>query len=99
MSSSIISRYASKDSFLEDLEIRDVIAAACAGKDYHKKRVLMIVPDGTRTCPLGPVFKGVFEEIGAEAFAGREEEGVLLVPKAGETLYHLRKRPAWAREV
>jgi hypothetical protein len=65
MSSSIISRYASKDSFLEDLEIRDVIAAACADKDYHKKRVLMIVPDGTRTCPLCPVFKGVFQEIGA----------------------------------
>jgi lactate racemase len=69
MSSSIISRYASKDSFLEDLEIRDVIAAACAAKDYRKKRVLMIVPDGTRTCPLGPVFKGIFEEIGAVAAA------------------------------
>jgi nickel-dependent lactate racemase len=69
MSSSIISRYASKDSFLEDLEIRDVIAAACAARDYHKKRVLMIVPDGTRTCPLGSVFKGVFEEIGAVAAA------------------------------
>jgi hypothetical protein len=24
---------------------------------------------------------------------------VLLVPKAGEMLYHLRQRPAWAREM
>jgi lactate racemase len=30
------------------------------------------------------------------AFANREHEGVLLEPKAGERLYHLRQRPAWA---
>ena len=29
-------------------------------------------------------------------YANREAEGVLLVPKAGERLYHLRQRPAWA---
>jgi lactate racemase len=34
-----------------------------------------------------------------EDFAGREEEGVLFVPKAGEMLYHLTKRPDWAREM
>ena len=34
-----------------------------------------------------------------EDFANREDEGVLLVPKAGEMLYHLRERPAWAREM
>ena len=32
-------------------------------------------------------------------FANRENEGVLLVPKAGEMLYHLRQRPDWAREM
>jgi hypothetical protein len=32
-------------------------------------------------------------------FANREDEGILLVPKAGEMLYHLRRRPEWAREV
>jgi lactate racemase len=37
--------------------------------------------------------------IDTKAFANREEEGVLLVPKAGEMLYHLRKRPDWAREM
>jgi nickel-dependent lactate racemase len=30
-------------------------------------------------------------------FAGREAEGVLMVPKAGEQLYRLRHPPAWAR--
>jgi nickel-dependent lactate racemase len=28
-----------------------------------------------------------------------EDEGLLLVPKAGEMLYHLRQRPGWAREM
>ena len=37
--------------------------------------------------------------IRVEDFADREDEGVLLVPKAGEMLYHLRQRPAWAREM
>ena len=32
-------------------------------------------------------------------FANREDEGILYVPKAGEMLYHLRERPAWAREM
>jgi nickel-dependent lactate racemase len=32
-----------------------------------------------------------------EDFAGREEEGVLLVPKAGERLFQLRNPPPWAR--
>jgi nickel-dependent lactate racemase len=31
-----------------------------------------------------------------EDYANREAEGVLLVPKAGERLYHLRQKPAWA---
>ncbi len=33
-----------------------------------------------------------------ENFADREDDGVLFVPKAGEMLYHLEERPAWARE-
>jgi hypothetical protein len=29
-------------------------------------------------------------------YAGREDQGVLMVPKAGEMLYRLRKPPPWA---
>ncbi|HUR46709.1 MAG TPA: lactate racemase domain-containing protein [Candidatus Saccharimonadales bacterium] len=36
------------------------------------------------------------KSIKIEDFADREDEGVLLVPKAGEMLFHLRKQPAWA---
>lgn len=35
--------------------------------------------------------------IDVESYAGREEEGVLLVRKAGEMLYHLEDRPEWAK--
>ncbi len=31
-----------------------------------------------------------------EDYAGREAEGILVVPKAGEMLYHLEEQPAWA---
>jgi hypothetical protein len=34
--------------------------------------------------------------INPQDYANRENEGVLLVPKAGETLYHLKKQPKWA---
>lgn len=37
--------------------------------------------------------------IDPDAFANREHEGVLCVPKAGEMLFHLEQRPAWAREM
>jgi hypothetical protein len=34
--------------------------------------------------------------IKTEDYANREDEGVLLVPKAGEMLFHLRDQPKWA---
>ena len=34
--------------------------------------------------------------INAADFANREDEGVLLVPKAGEMLFHLKQQPKWA---
>jgi len=37
------------------------------------------------------------DEIRPEEYANREDEGVLLVPKAGEMLFQLRERPAWAK--
>jgi lactate racemase len=37
--------------------------------------------------------------IRVEDYANREHEGILHVPKAGEMLYHLKQRPAWAREM
>ncbi len=43
---------------------RALIAEACPVEEYRGKRVLLVVPDATRTCPLGLLFDGLFEQIG-----------------------------------
>ena len=35
----------------------EVVAKACAGWNVDGKRVLCVIPDGTRTCPLGLLFR------------------------------------------
>ena len=45
-------------------QVTQIVAQACAAKDYRGKRVLLIVPDGTRTGPVGLLFKTLHEEIG-----------------------------------
>lgn len=45
----------------------EAVAKACPAEAYHGKRVLLIVPDGTRTAPIGLIFKALFAQIGAVA--------------------------------
>ena len=40
-----------------------VAGVVCPAADYVGKRVLLIVPDGTRTAPIGLIFKMLFEQI------------------------------------
>jgi len=47
-------------------------------------------------CPQNQPWLPRSENIRPEDFAGREEEGILLVPKAGEMLYQLEQPPKWA---
>jgi hypothetical protein len=62
--SSVLSSLAPDGSSISPSEARALIAQACPAKDYKGKRVLLIVPDATRTCPLGLLFKGLHEQIG-----------------------------------
>ena len=50
--------------------VADLVAHACAPEDYSGKRVLLIVPDGTRTAPVGVVFRALHQQIarGTRAF-------------------------------
>src|ERR1700691_2326111 len=50
-------------------EVRDLIAKACPVEDYRQKKVLLLVPDATRTCPLGVFFAGLFDQIGSVSAA------------------------------
>jgi nickel-dependent lactate racemase len=45
-------------------QVADVVACACVREDYRRKRLLLIVPDGTRSAPIGPVFKALHAHLG-----------------------------------
>jgi nickel-dependent lactate racemase len=62
---STISRTAAPGTFLNATQARELIAQACPAKDYKDRKVLLIVPDATRTCPLGMLFAGLHAQIGA----------------------------------
>jgi len=61
---STLSLTAPDGAFLTSEQARALIAQACPAKDYRDKKVLLIVPDATRTCPLGMLFAGLFDQIG-----------------------------------
>jgi len=56
-------------SSLTASEVRDIIADACPPADYRDKRVLLIIPDNTRTAPLGLIFEPLYRQIGTVARA------------------------------
>ncbi len=45
-------------------KVSEIVASACPAKDYRGKKVLLVVPDGTRTAPIGLMFKTLFDQIG-----------------------------------
>jgi nickel-dependent lactate racemase len=49
------------DCFLSDNQVRDLMAEALGQADLDGKRVLVIIPDGTRTAPI-PLFFRLFHE-------------------------------------
>jgi len=50
---------------LTSAQVAEVVAQALPAKDYEGRRVLLIVPDGTRTAPVGLLFQSIFKQIGA----------------------------------
>lgn len=49
---------------LTDAQVAEVIARALPPANYRGKRVLLIVPDHTRTAPVGLLFKSIFAQLG-----------------------------------
>ena len=54
---------------MTDDQVAERIGQACPSHNYHNKKVLLIVPDGTRTAPLGMVFRLLYQQIGCVAKA------------------------------
>src|SRR5678815_5325621 len=45
-------------------QVSDIISRTCTPQDYAGKRVLLVVPDGTRTAPVGLLFQTLYRCIG-----------------------------------
>lgn len=57
----------SKSAFpgrLTEADVVELIAHALPAENYKGKRVLLIVPDHTRTAPVGLMFRNIFSQIG-----------------------------------
>jgi nickel-dependent lactate racemase len=50
-------------------QIQELVAHACPAKDYAGRRVLVVVPDATRTAPIGAFFRALHRQIGGAAAA------------------------------
>lgn len=46
-----------------EAEVRSIVSQTCPAADYRGKSVLLIIPDGTRTAPVGMVFRALFDEL------------------------------------
>lgn len=59
----VFSEIASPAKHLGPEEVAQVVAKTCPPENYRGKRVLLIVPDGTRTAPVGLMFKTLHSQI------------------------------------
>lgn len=69
MSMSLLAQFDGGQNNLSPAQVHAAIDATCSPGAFAGKRVLLIIPDGTRTAPVGLLFKAVFARIGAEAAA------------------------------
>ena len=60
----VIFKTASTGNSVDARQVAEVMASVCPVADYRGKKVLAIVPDGTRTAPVGLLFQTLFKQIG-----------------------------------
>lgn len=59
----MISFVADRGGSVAPAQVAEAVRAACPVDDYKRKRVLLIIPDGTRTAPIGLVFQPLYEHL------------------------------------
>jgi nickel-dependent lactate racemase len=67
--SQVQSVLAAPGAVVSTAQIQELVAHACPAKDYAGRKVLVIVPDSTRTAPIGPFFRALHRQIAASAAA------------------------------
>src|SRR4030042_5087391 len=58
-----------KDGSVSNEQARETVGRFFAQNDYAGGRILMIIPDNTRSGPLGQIFKIFYEFLGSKAKA------------------------------
>lgn len=64
-----ISQLAPAGETLSAAQIQSAITDFVSGQDWRGKKILLIVPDSTRTAPIGPVFKTLHRAIAKDTAA------------------------------
>jgi len=59
----MISKTGRDGAGLSNEAVRELTAEVCSAESYRGKRVLLIVPDGTRTAPIGLLFKSLHSQL------------------------------------
>src|SRR5437867_9330782 len=62
--SEVLSAIPVAGSAVNQAQVADLIARSCLPEGYRDQRVLVIVPDGTRTAPVGMLFQALYKQIG-----------------------------------
>ena len=60
----MISGKGSPTALLTDEDVQQLVAQACETLALDGKRVLVIIPDGTRTAPIPLFFRTLYEQLG-----------------------------------
>jgi nickel-dependent lactate racemase len=58
-----------KETCVKAVQAREAVGEFFARNDYAGKRILMIIPDNTRSGPIGEIFKIIYEFLGPKAKA------------------------------
>jgi nickel-dependent lactate racemase len=65
----VISSKSGPGHIVSDSEVVEVVSQALPLGEYRGKKILLIVPDSTRTAPVGTMFKAIFGQLGEAAAA------------------------------
>ena len=60
----VVTKMAAPGTGLQPDDVVDAVHRACPPAAYRDKRILLIIPDGTRTAPIGMVFKALQARLG-----------------------------------
>jgi len=58
-----------KDAFVSDEQAREMIGEFFSQNNYAGKRILLIIPDNTRSGPIGNIFKIIYDFLAGKAKA------------------------------